>query len=172
VNPLLTIRAAVEADLKAITEIYNQAILTTTATFDTEVKTPAEQKSWFEHHGAKHPLLVAEEGGQVIAWASLSQYSDRCAYAGTAEASLYVKEGFRERGVGKALTRELLEAGRKAGLHSVLVRIARENGASLHLIRLFGFDSVGVMREVGRKFGRRLDVEILQKIYPDQEEAQ
>jgi L-amino acid N-acyltransferase YncA len=162
---MLIIRPASENDLVAITEIYNEAILNTTATFDTESKTPEEQAAWFAKHGDKYPLLVAELEGRVIGWASLSQYSDRCAYSETAEASLYIRPDFRGRGIGQQLTDKLLAAGQKAGLHSLLVRITEGNQASLHIVELFGFQPVGVMKEVGRKFGKRLDVHILQKIY-------
>jgi L-amino acid N-acyltransferase len=162
---MLNIRPAVEGDLPAITEIYNQAILNTTATFDTEAKTAGEQKAWFDRHGGKYPLLVAELDGQVVGWASLSQYSDRCAYSETAEGSLYVKEGCRGQGTGRRLTAGLLAAGEKAGLHTVILRITEGNQASLDLAASFGFEPVGVMKEVGCKFDRRLDVHILQKIF-------
>lgn len=162
---MLNIRPAAQVDLPAITEIYNRAVLNTTATFDTQAKTPEEQKVWFDHHGEKYPLLVAESGGQVVAWASLSQYSDRCAYAETAEGSLYVKEGWQRQGIGRQLTERLLEAGRQGGLHTVILRITEGNQPSLDLAASFGFQSVGVMREVGCKFGRRLDVHILQKVF-------
>ena len=83
------IREAKESDLGRITEIYNQAILTTTATFDTEPKTTEERKEWFQKHSEKYPLIVAELEGRVIGWASLTPWSDRCAYSDTAEISLW-----------------------------------------------------------------------------------
>ena len=84
------IRAAGLADLAAITDIYNEAIRTTTATFDTEPKTKQEQEDWFRSHGPKHPILIAESPDGVVGWASLNEWSDRCAYSGTAEVSVYV----------------------------------------------------------------------------------
>ena len=71
------IRPARQADLPAITAIYNDAVLKTTATFDLEPKTAAEQAKWFRAHGPKHPILVAEEGEGVLGWASLSAWSGR-----------------------------------------------------------------------------------------------
>ncbi len=162
---MLNIRPARESDIPGITEIYNSAILNTTATFDTQTKTPEEQKVWFDRHGGKYPLVVAESGGQVVGWASLTQYSDRCAYAETAEGSLYVREGWQRQGVGRQLTERLLEAGKRGGLHTVILRITEGNQPSLDLAAAFGFQPVGVMREVGCKFGRRLDVHILQKLF-------
>jgi L-amino acid N-acyltransferase len=97
------IRPAALPDLPAITAIYNHAILHTTATFDTEPKTDAEQMAWFKAHGERHPSLVATVDGQVVGWASLSAWSDRCAYSDTAEVSTYVDADYRGRGIGNAL---------------------------------------------------------------------
>jgi L-amino acid N-acyltransferase len=162
---MLILRAAREADLDQITEIYNEAALSTTATFDTEAKTLQEQSDWFGHHGDRYPVLVGEIDKHVIGWGSLSKYSDRCAYSETAEASLYIKDSWRKKGIGKQLTEKLLDKGRQAGLHTVLVRITEGNEASIHVVELFGFKPVGVMKEVGCKFGKLLDVYLYQKIY-------
>jgi len=159
------IRKAIYTDVPAITGIYNEAILTTTATFDTEPKTTAAQRKWFKAHGPKNPILVAVEAGKVIGWASLSEYSDRCAYSGTAELSLYVKEKFRNRGIGRKLMQAVLEEGKKAGLHTVISRIAGGNDVSIHLHRQFDFADIGTMKEVGNKFGQLLDVSLMQKMY-------
>ncbi len=161
----LTIRKATEKDLDAITEVYNEAIRNTTATFDTQPKTAEEQKEWFEEHDAKHPLLVAEHAKGIIGWASLSRWSDRCAYSDTAEVSLYVKEGCRGKGIGKALLKALIQEGEAVGLHTVVARISEGNDVSLHLFESEGFEQVGIMREVGRKFGKLLDVHMLQKVF-------
>jgi phosphinothricin acetyltransferase len=162
----LTIRPATLKDVKAITSIYNEAILTTDATFDLEPKTPAEQEAWFADHGPKNPIIVAEAGGEVIGWASLSKWSARCAYEDTAEISVYVKQQHRGRDVGKRLIREVLAAGQKVGLHTVISRITGGNEVSIHLHEQAGFEHIGVMREAGRKFGRLLDVCMMQLIYP------
>ena len=202
---IMKIRPATPDDLVGITEIYNEAILTTTATFDTEPKTMEEQRVWFGQHGGRYPILVAVEGGRgpegekestqqggemeregqgdegehqygervgkiggverVLGWASLSQWSDRCAYSDTAELSLYVKEEYRGQGIGNELMTAILEAGRGAGLHSVLARIADGNEISVKVHESAGFATVGVMREAGRKFGRLLDVLLMQIVF-------
>jgi L-amino acid N-acyltransferase YncA len=162
----MTIRRAGPADLPAIAAIYDDAVLKTTATFDTEPRPPEHHKRWFDAHASEqHPILVAEEGGAVLGWASLSAWSDRCAYAETVELSVYVAEAARGRGVGKRLMKEILEAGRAAGLRTVLSRIADENLPSVKLHEAFGFTRCGVMRQVGRKFGRLLDVSMYQLLY-------
>ncbi len=161
----MIIRAANIDDLAAITEIYNEAILHTVATFDTQVKTVEEQRAWFEEHGPKSPIIVAEEGGIVMGWASLSRWSDRCAYSETAEVSLYVGESYRGKGIGRKLMEAIIEEGWKAGFHVVVARIAEGNEASVALHESVGFEHIGVMREVGRKFGKILDVHMMQIIY-------
>ena len=162
---MLTIRQAALADLGVITEIYNEAILKTVATFDTEPKTLEEQKSWFAEHGSKYPILVAEQDGLIVGWASLSIWSDRCAYTDTAESSLYVKEEHQGKGIGRKLLEAIIQEGQKAGLHTVIARITEGNEVSIYLAESLGFEHIGIMKEVGRKFGKLLDVYLMQKIY-------
>ncbi len=161
----MIIRQAALKDLGAITDIYNQAILRTTATFDTQTKTVDDQKTWFEKHGEKYPIIVAEEGGEMVGWASMSAWSDRCAYAATAEASLYIREGCRGKGMGRQLSVAILKAARLAGLHTAIVRIAGDNEISIKLAESLGYKHIGVMREVGNKFGKLLDVHLMQIIF-------
>src|SRR5580692_10827027 len=97
----LKIRRAQLGDLDAITEIYNEAVLTTTATFDLEPKTPAERLAWFQAHDARQPIVVATLGDKVVGWASLSKWKARPAYDETAETSFYVRSDFRGRGIGR-----------------------------------------------------------------------
>ncbi len=161
----IKVQPATEADLAGITAIYNDAILKTTATFDVSPRTDAEQIVWFLEHGPKHPLMVAEEQGRIIGWASLSAWSGRCAYADTVELSVYVAEDARGHGVGQRLVESVLEAGRSAGLHTAISRIAGESEASCRLHEKLGFKKIGVMREVGRKFGRLIDVHLYQYLF-------
>ena len=159
-------RRATVADLKAITDIYNEAVVTTDATFDLETKTEEEQGIWLAGHDRMHPVFVAELDGTVVGWASLSEWSSRSAYAGTAEISLYIKEEFRGKGAGRKLLEDIMLEGEKVGLHTVLARITTGNNVSIRLHESAGFEQVGVMREVGQKFGRMLDVLLMQRIYP------
>lgn len=162
---MLIIRPAKPDDLAAITDIYNEAILTTDATFDTEIKTIESQKEWFESHDSRNPIIVAENEKKVIGWASLSKWSDRCAYSDTAEISVYIKDGYRGQGAGRQLIERILQAGEEVGLHTIISRIVTGNDESIHLHEVFGFEHIGVMKEVGIKFGRLLDVVLMQKIY-------
>ncbi len=165
---MLTIRPAELSDLESITEIYNEAIRTTTATFDTEPRSESEQLRWFESHGPRHPILVADLDGKVVGWAHLTKWSDRAAYSETAETSFYVKQEHRGQGIGRKLKQAIVEEGRRLGFHTLIARVAEGSKESLHLNEAFGFVHVGTLKEVGRKFGKLLDVHILQKVYDDQ----
>jgi len=158
----VTIRRAIPEDVASITEIYNEAILTTTATFDTEQKTIAQRMVWFNAHDARHPILVAEADGAVVGWASLSAWSDRQAYADTAETSFYVHSTFRGRGIGRSLKQAIIIEAWQSGFHTLIARIAEGSHESIHLNKCFGFVLVGTLKQVGRKFGKLLDVHIMQ----------
>ena len=164
-NNTILVRKAQQKDLPMITEMYNDAIKMTTATFDTTPKTIEEQCLWFQDHGKKNPIMVAEQDGRIIAWGALSKWSDRCAYTDTAEVSLYVTEPYQGKGIGTQLLTHLLEEGHRQGLHAVIARITEGNTHSLSLHESLGFFPIGVMKEVGVKFGKRLDVHLLEKIF-------
>jgi L-amino acid N-acyltransferase len=158
----MRVRAAAAEDLPAIFAIYDHEVLTGVATFDTEPFSEAQRRQWLEKHGdARHPALVADEGGTVVGWATLSAWSDRCAYARAAEVSVYVHPDHQRRGVGRTLLAALIDAARQAGLGVLLARITTESAVSLRLHEAAGFRCFGTMRRVGEKFGRILDVELL-----------
>lgn len=162
---MLSIRNAQLYDLVKITEIYNKAIISTTATFDTQTKSINEMEFWFKDHGSENPIIVAEEDKIIVGWAALSKWSDRCAYSDTAEISLYVKDGFKDRGIGKKLIETITKKGESAGLHVIIARITEGNKNSIHLHESIGFEHIGKMKEVGKKFGKLLDVYLMQKIF-------
>ncbi|NNE07461.1 MAG: N-acetyltransferase [Gemmatimonadetes bacterium] len=156
-------RPAEERDLPAITEIYNQAVLGTTGTFDTEPKTVEERAEWLGRQGEREPVIVSFSDERVTGWAWLHLWSPKRAYEGTGEVTLYVREDDRGNGVGTALLRALCESARSLGYRTLLARIAEKNDASLRLHEAAGFERVGTMKEVGFKFDRLLDVHLLQK---------
>jgi L-amino acid N-acyltransferase len=158
----IDMRAAGLDDFPAITDIYNEAIRITTATFDTEPRSESDQLAWFNSHGGRHPIVVAITEGQVIGWASISRWSDRKAYDDTGEVSFYVKSEYRGKGTGRLLVQAIVQEARHLKFHTLIARVAGESSVSLHLSRSIGFVDVGIMKEVGRKFGRLLDVHILQ----------
>ena len=160
----LTIRRAIPTDAQAIADIYNEAILSTTATFDTASKTAEDRADWLQAHDERHPVLVAVVDGTVVGWASLSRWSERPAYDATAETSFYVHSTQRGRGIGWKLKEAIIEVARALEYHTLIARIAEGSDASIHLNERAGFVHVGTLKEVGRKFGRLLDVHIMQKI--------
>ena len=163
---MFVIRAATETDLPGITEIYNHAVLNTVSTFDLETKTLEDRRVWFRRHEGRLPVLVAVDEETIVGWASLSELSEKKAYRISAEISLYVRPGWDGRGIGTGLTEAVLHAGPEMGIHAVVARIAGGNEASLHILEKFGFRHVGVLKEVGSKFDRLLDVHLLQKLLP------
>ncbi|MGD1044084.1 MAG: GNAT family N-acetyltransferase [Bacteroidota bacterium] len=160
----LMTRKAELSDVNAITEIYNEAILTTTATFDTEPKNSSERLQWFQSHDNRHPIWVAVLDGKVVGWISLSKWSDRPAYNDTGETSFYVKSEYRGKGIGTELLQMMIKEARQLKYHTIIARIAGESDVSLHVHENFDFVQVGILKEVGRKFGKLLDVHILQKM--------
>ena len=159
---MTVVRPAGADDLPRMLEIYNHEVRVSTATYATQPRTLHEQVEWFAHHGPAHPVLVAEEDGSVTGWASLSPWSDRPAYDRSVEVSVYVAEEHRGKGHGKLLLQALIDAGRSRGHHALLARISADNTVSIRLHERLGFAEVGLLKEVGHKFGRMLDVSILE----------
>ena len=158
-----TIRDAAAADLEAIFAIYNREVEQSTATFDTEPRVVGIDDGWLTDRDPKrHPVLVAEEDGEVVGWASISPWSSRPAYARTAEESVYVHVDHRRSGVGRALLADAVGRARKAGLGVLVARIAEARSESVNLHASLGFERIGTMRACGEKFGRLLDVELME----------
>ncbi len=158
------IREASLADIVAIAEIYNESILTDVATFDTEAKSIEDRVNWFNAHDEKHPIFVACTDNKVVGWSSLSLWSDRVAYNGTAEISVYVDANYRNMGIGGQLLEELVYSANSNGLHYLLSRITMGNEKSIRMHKRYGFETIGVMHEVGHKFGIYLDVTLMEKV--------
>ena len=162
----LLIRPASGRDLAGINDIYNDAVLNTTATFDLDPRDEEGARAWYHAHGPQYPIFVAEREQQVVGWSSLSPYAPRPAYRFSVEDSVYVHRDYRGQGVGRALLEPLLTAAAALGYHAVIAKIAEHNEASLALHRRAGFVPVGTLKAVGWKFHRWLDVEILQLLLP------
>lgn len=161
---MINIRTANIDDIGVITEIYNEAILNTNATFDTEIKSVENRTEWFNKHGKQQPIIVATEEDKITGWASLSHWSDKCAYDSTAEISVYVHKDHRGKGIGKKLVEIITLEGENVGLHNILARITSDNESSMHIHYMFGYELVGTMKEVGYKFNQYHDVHMLQKL--------
>lgn len=160
------IRLAGAGDAEAIRTIYNREVLGSTVTFDLVARTLEDQLVWLDEHSGAHPAVVAvdDETGQVCGFGSLSPYRSRPAYRTTVEDSVYVDPAYQGRGVGRAVLSELVALAEAHGFHAVIGRIVGGHEASIGLHRACGFDVIGVEREVGRKFGRWLDVVLMQRL--------
>ena len=159
--PALTARDATPADAAAIATIYNQGIEERTATFETRPRTAADVAAWFD---GRHPIVVVEQGGAVIAFASTSTYRPRDCYAGIAEFSVYVARAARGQGAGRLAMQALIAAAEAAGLWKLVSRIFVENTVSRALVRSLGFREVGVYEKHGRLEGAWRDVVIVERL--------
>ena len=158
-------RLAERRDAEAIRAIYNLEVLESTVTFDLVPRSLAAQEEWIDQHSGGHPAIVAVDGADaVLGFASLSPFKTRAAYAPTVEDSVYVHRDGRGRGIGGLLLREIVSLGVDHGFHSVMARIVGGHDASIALHGACGFEQVGREREVGRKFGRWLDVVVMQRM--------
>lgn len=157
----MKIRAAEEQDMPELLDIYNYEVEKGYATFDLRPKTMEERMVWFrEHNRDNHPLIVAEEDGKAVGYASLSSYRIKEAYAATVELSLYVHKDYRRRGIAAELAETILNMAReREDIHTVISVITGGNAASMKLHKKLGFTHCGTMREVGVKFGKLLDIE-------------
>lgn len=157
----LIIRTAEIYDLTEILEIYNYEVQNGVATFDLEPKTLEEIRAWFDAHNVdNHPLIVAELGGCVAGYASLSSYRDKEAFKSTVELSIYIAPDCRGRGIAAKLMEKILDMARRdASIHNVVSVITSQNKASSRLHEKFGFTFCGTMPEVGIKFGRKLGID-------------
>lgn len=158
---ILTTRRATQADAGAIARIYNQGIEDRIATFETRPRTAEDVAGWFD---GLHPVVVVEDGGQIVGFASTSSYRPRECYATIAEFSVYVARDYRGRGVGRRALEALIEESGKAGLHKLVSRIFPENVASRDACRAAGFREVGVYERHGQLEGVWKDCVIVERV--------
>jgi phosphinothricin acetyltransferase len=163
VSPLpVIIRPAEFADAAAISQIYNHYVLHSTATFEEQAESLDDRQNWLANRAEEHPVFVAECEGQIVGWASLSPFKTRSAYRFSAENSIYLHPEWRGQKLGTRLLETLITAARERGYHTLLAVIAAEQEASVALHAKLGFQPCGQFRQVGFKFGRLLDVVLMQ----------
>jgi L-amino acid N-acyltransferase len=161
----LLIRAATTQDLPAILAITNHAIEHTNASWQTVPTTLEARLQWWQDRVATNqPVLVSEIDGEIAGFATYGSFRAYGGYALTVEHSIYVDGRFQRRGLGRAFLAALLDHATQAGLHVMVGAISADNTVSIALHEQFGFTTVGRMPEVGQKFGRWLDLVLMQKI--------
>lgn|GEM_PF-536406 len=160
----MLLRAPTLADLPAISAIYNAEVAGGTATWQTEPESLEDRAEWMRAHAPdRHPVLVADAGGEVAGWGSLSPYNSRGGWAPTVECSVYVAAAHRGAGLGRVLLDALCRQGALLGYGVVLALVSADNAASIAMCEAEGFFEAGRMLQVGRKFGRSLDCVVLER---------
>ena len=164
------IRRPEPGDLPTLTEIYNHYVRETPVTFDVIPRTLEQRRDWLAGFAAsgRYQCFVALKDGVPAGWASSHRYHDRPAYDPTVLTSIYLAPEARGQGLGRQLYATLFQALEQEDIHRVVVGITLPNEASVRLHQAFGFEPVGVYREVGRKFGRFWDVATYLKPFKDQ----
>lgn len=160
----MEIRVARADDAEAMRRIYNVYVETSTVTFDLVPRSLAEQRAWLAARTGAHTALVAVDGDEIVGFGALSPYKERPAYSTSVEDSVYVSSARHGHGVGRALLSALLDAAQASGFHAVFARIVGGHEASIGLHAAHGFEVIGTEKEVGRKFGKWLDVVVMERL--------
>lgn len=157
------IRRAEQRDISRLRDIYNHAVLNSTATFDLEIKSMENRKKWFLEHTGKYALIVYETDHEAAGYASLSRFHERKAFDDTVELSIYIDEKYRRRNIGKELMKEIISIAKQdRSIHTIVSVITEGNEISYHLHEMFGFQFCGEVKEAGYKFGKYLGVRYYQ----------
>ncbi|MCP5112630.1 MAG: N-acetyltransferase [bacterium] len=157
----MTARQATPADAAGIAHIYNAGIEDRIATFETSPRTADDVRKWFD---GSHPIVVVEDGGEVIAFGATFPYRPRSCYDGIAETMVYVARNARRRGAGRMALDALLAEAERQGFWKLVSRIFPDNTASLALIRAAGFREVGIYEKHGQLDGEWKDVVIVERL--------
>lgn len=159
----MNIRDATPEDLSSIVEIYNSTISSRTVSADTEPVSVEQRSGWFrEHDPTRRPLWVAEEGGTVVGWFSFGDFYDgRPAYHATVEVGVYVREGFRDRGLGRQLLEEAIRRAPQLGVKTITAGAFAHNEPSVKLFESFGFERWAHYPNVAELDGVERDLVVL-----------
>lgn len=162
-NPI-TIRTAHTNDVNRILHIYNQGIEDRIATLEVETKDITYMHHWFQQHANRYAVIVAESAGEVVGWASLNPYSQRCAYDGVADLSVYIDRAFRSKGIGSMLLHRLETIAKENGFYKIVLFTFPYNQSGQGLYHKLGYRDVGVFENHGILDGKFVDVKIMEKL--------
>jgi L-amino acid N-acyltransferase len=164
VSPEFAIAAATRAQLPEILAIYNEVIRNTTAVYSDQEVTLEDREKWFDAKAAQgFPVLVAADSSGVVGFGTLGEFRAWPCYRHSVEHSVHVRPDRRRRGAGRALVLALIDAAAAMHKHVMIAGIDAENVTSISLHENLGFEVVGHFHEVGRKFGRWLDLKFMQR---------
>ena len=162
---MVQVREATDNDIAAILNIYNYAILHTTAVYDYLPHTFEMRRQWFETKKQQQfPVFVAEDNNEIVGFSSIGPFRAWAAYRLTVENAIYVRYDQQGKGIGKLLMQPLIDASKALGMHTIVAGIDAENEVSLKLHRNFGFEEVAHFKQVGWKFEKWLDLKFMQLI--------
>ena len=159
-----TTRVAAARDAEAIARIYNHGIEDRGATFETELRTPAQIEALLAERAGRYPMVVVEREGEVIAWAGVSSYRSRPCYVGVAEFSVYVNRAHRGTGGGRAAMEALVSACEAKGFWKLVSRVFADNAASRAFHQRLGFREVGIYERHGKLEGEWKDCVIVERL--------
>ena len=158
----INIQKATLSDVNSILEIVNDAILNTTAIYDYDLRTLEEQMEWFLLKEKNNfPVFVAELNNEIVGFGTYDSFRSKVGYRFTVEHSVYVKEGFAGKGIGKLLLEQLITTAKSENYHVMIGVIDATNENSIRFHEKFGFESIGILKEVGFKFNRWLDANLM-----------
>lgn len=160
----MNIRDARQEDAEGIAAIYNDAVAHTTAIWNETIVDPANRAAWLaDRQSSGFPVLVAvDDEGAVLGYASFGDWRIHDGYRHTVEHSVYVRDDRRGAGIGRALMVELIERARATGKHVMVAAVESGNTGSIRLHERLGFEHSGILTQVGVKFGRWLDLTLMQ----------
>jgi len=158
-------RLASSNDLESILHIYNQGIEDRIATLEEDKKEIEYMHEWFNNHKDRYTVIAAETDNEVIGWTSLNPYSNRCAYAGVADLSIYIRRDYRGKGVGSLLLKEIESAAVKNDFNKIVLFTFPFNDLGQGLYRKCGYREVGIFKNQGKLDGQFVDVMIMEKVF-------
>ncbi|PRS40453.1 GNAT family N-acetyltransferase [Bacillus sp. RJGP41] len=160
----MIIREAIEADLDSVKDIYNQGIEDRIATLETETKDQAYMEERFAKHIGRYKLIVAEQDGKIVGWASLNQYNSRNAYKGVADLSVYISRDHRGKGIGGLLLQSIEKHAKENDFNKIVLFTFPFNQIGQGLYRKRGYREVGVFKNQGILDGEFVDVMAMEKL--------
>jgi phosphinothricin acetyltransferase len=163
----LKIRDATAADCHAIAAIYAETVDARDATMDLAPRPVEYFAGLIEGLGARERFVVLERNAEILGWGRIMAYSDRPGYAPAAETAVYLWRNLRRQGLGSHLKHWIIDESRRLGYHHLVAKVYAGNRASIEYNRRFGYELVGIQREIGWVGGRWEDVAIMQLVLPD-----
>ena len=164
----LRLRDSTEADAAVIAEIYNESVVAGDATMDENPKSTSDIQRLFAGFNSRETILVLENSEEVLGWGIIKRYSDRPGYRLTCETAVYLRRSRIGLGLGSTIKRALIERCRSLGYHHLVAKIFADNTRSIEYNQKFGYQLVGVQKEVGTRNGEWVDIAILQLLLKEE----